>query len=44
MKTDQLAECWGCVVNDKFETWKEQLIKNNNSQELKKILGVMGVS
>lgn len=44
MKTDQLAECWGCVVNDKFETWKEQLIKNNNSQELKKILGVMEVS
>ena len=37
---NQLAESWGCAVNqnNKVEVWKEQLIKNNNSQELKKIL------
>ncbi len=37
---DKLAESWNCAVNqnNKIEVWKEQLIENNNSQELKIIL------
>lgn len=40
---NQLAESWNCEVNqnNKVEVWKEQLIKNNNSQELKTILETM---
>ncbi len=41
MKTDQLAESWGCAVNDKFETWKEQLAKHNGSQDIKLILDLI---